>query len=117
MSDMPSASLAYIAAPYSHPDPVVVAQRMSAFDFEVAKLLLQSMTFPVSPLLNHGIIGRHKVPGNWEFWQHYSRRLLARCDELIVLMIPGWEESEGVQGEIAFAKSLHMPIRFVEPEG
>ncbi|UTC28926.1 hypothetical protein MARCHEWKA_04140 [Brevundimonas phage vB_BpoS-Marchewka] len=109
----PSASLVYVAAPYSDPDPLIVAARMSAFDKTVADMLTAGDTFPVSPLMNHAILGKHKIPGNWEFWQHYSRRLLARCDAIVVIDMPGAATSEGVRGEIDLARSLHLPVSYV----
>ena len=30
---------------------------------------------------------------------------MARCDELIVLTLPGWDKSSGVAGEIEYFKS------------
>lgn len=109
----PSAPLAYIAAPYSHPDRVIISARMHAFDKALAGMLTKGDVFPVSPLMNHAILGKHKIPGNWEFWQHYSRRLLARCDQIIVIDLPGTTESVGVQGELELARSLHLPVFYV----
>lgn len=106
----PPAKLIYLAAPYSDPDPRIVLARMYAFDAVVADLLREGASFPISPLMNHSILGRHTIPGNWEFWQHYSRRLLARCDELMIIELPGWDQSVGVQGELELAKSLSLPI-------
>lgn len=110
----PSAALAYVAAPYSAPDPIIIAARMSAFDKAIADMLTAGDVFPISPLMNHAILGKHNIPGNWEFWQHYSRRLLARCDEIIVLDLPGWRQSTGVQGELELARSLHLPVRYLD---
>lgn len=109
---MPGRPLVYVAAPYSHEHPEVVAGRMHAFDAAIARLLLEGECFPISPLMNHAIIGRHNIPGDWTFWQNYSRRLLARCDEVLVLDLPGWAESAGVTGEIELARSLSMEVRW-----
>lgn len=105
------AKLIYVGAPYSDPDPAVIAGRMAAFEDVVARLLTTGQ-FPVSPLMNHGILGRHAIPGDWDFWQHYSRRLLARCDLLMVVQLPGWANSRGLTGEIALAETLSLPIEF-----
>lgn len=107
-----SAKLAYVAAPYSHDDPKVIAGRMAVFDDVIADLLRSGKWFPVSPLMFHGLVGRHNLGGDWQFWQHYSRRLLARCDALIVTTLPGWEASTGVQGEITLANELSLPIHY-----
>lgn len=41
--------------------------------------------------------------------------MMAACDELVVLLLPGWRESEGVQAEIDLALELDLPIRYLEP--
>jgi hypothetical protein len=70
--------------------------------------------FPISPLMNHAVVGKHALPGDWDFWQHYSRRLLARCDDLIVITMPGWKTSRGVQSEITLAGILSLPVHHHE---
>jgi hypothetical protein len=40
--------------------------------------------------------------------------MLSRCDVMIVLCIPGWEESSGVTGEIDYAIKHKIPIIFVD---
>jgi hypothetical protein len=37
---------------------------------------------------------------------------LRRCDEVVVLMLDGWERSEGVQAEIRIAEALGKPVRY-----
>mmetsp|Transcript_29891 Transcript_29891/g.78818 ORF Transcript_29891/g.78818 Transcript_29891/m.78818 type:complete len:114 (-) Transcript_29891:26-367(-) len=69
----------------------------------------------VSPLFNHPSIAL--VPGmgsDYNFWGDYSRDLLQRCDQLLVLKYPGWDESTGVQDEIAFAREKKLPVEFFE---
>lgn len=105
--------LIYLAAPYSDPNRDVIADRMERFYATHARLLARG-DVTVSPLLNHQVVGRHAISGDWDFWQSYSETLLARCDEMWIVTLPGWEESKGVQGEIAFAKSRAIPIRYIE---
>jgi len=41
-------------------------------------------------------------------------RYLSHCDGLLVYKMPGWEDSVGVQQEIAFAKDKGMPVVYFE---
>lgn len=108
--------LIYLAAPYSHPEQAVVDKRMQVFSKATTALILQGHCV-VSPLFNHFvIIQKHDVPGNWDFWADYSRELLARCDQIWVLKLPGWDASVGVAGEIEVAGERMIPIKFLEPE-
>lgn len=105
--------LIYLAAPYSHPDPPVISARMEAFDAVAAQMLLVGKHV-VSPLLFHSLLGQHNVPGNWTFFEAYSLSLLDRCDEIVVVSLPGWADSKGVSGELAFARAKEMEISSVD---
>ncbi len=69
-----------------------------------------------SPIAHTHPIAAYDLPGDWAFWRRYDRAMLQRCDELAVLQLDGWEESIGVQAEIAIAKDLNLPVRFITPK-
>jgi nucleoside 2-deoxyribosyltransferase len=48
---------------------------------------------------------------NGDFWMEQDLPLLAKCDEIVVLCLEGWEQSSGVQQEIAFARERGIPVR------
>ena len=69
----------------------------------------------MSPLVYLGELayrGVHPPQG----WYAFDLQLLARCDELLVLQLPGWEDSKGVLVEVAGAQSRGMPIRLMSLE-
>ncbi|MCP4786571.1 MAG: DUF1937 family protein [Fuerstiella sp.] len=41
---------------------------------------------------------------------------MVRCDEVVVLTLDGWRNSEGVQAEVRIAAELGKPVRYLEPE-
>jgi hypothetical protein len=45
-----------------------------------------------------------------------NREFLRGCDEIVVLMLDGWEESEGVRAELAIAAELSLPIGYLAPD-
>ena len=47
------------------------------------------------------------------FWARYDRSVLARCDAVAVLTLDGWEDSVGVQAELAIAGELGLLVRYV----
>ncbi|UTC29677.1 hypothetical protein BAJUN_00470 [Bajunvirus bajun] len=106
--------LIYLGAPYSDPDPEVVKDRMERFSATHAMLIARG-DITVSPLLNHDIVGRHTIKGDWAFWQTYSENLLIRCDQLWIITLDGWQTSKGVLGEIAFARTHAIPVGTIEP--
>jgi len=106
--------ISYLCAPYNHSDPVVRKNRYDLIT-ETAAKLIEEGTFVFSPIT-------HNVPirdvGNmtcWDDWCHYDLTMLSLCKQLIVLKIPGWEESKGVQAELAFAMEKDIPIIEMTP--
>lgn len=105
----------YLASPYSHPDPAVREERYRAACQAAAALLLAGQ--PVcSPIVHSHPLVAYGVPTGWVFWSRFDRALLARCDEVLVLMLDGWQESVGVQAEIRIARELGKPVRYLAPE-
>ena len=62
----------------------------------------------------HPIALAGDLPKGGEFWQAYDRAMLRACGKLAVLMQEGWQESVGVQAEIAIAREMGLPVEFIE---
>ena len=61
------------------------------------------------------LAGSHELPYGW---YHYDLGHLRDCKAgLLILTIPGWEKSYGIQLEIAAALALERPIKMLDPEG
>jgi len=103
----------YLASPYSHPDPAVREQRFDTA-CAAAALLLRDGYLVFSPIAHSHPLTRFGLPLDWEFWERFDRQHLERCSELIVLMLPGWTSSRGVLAEIAIARELGLPVRYLE---
>lgn len=50
-----------------------------------------------------------------EWWYDYDLGWLSHCVELVVLTLPGWQESKGVLLEIEAAESWSIPISYFDP--
>jgi hypothetical protein len=101
----------YLCSPFTHVDPAVRQQRFDAACRAAAALIRQGKTV-FAPIAHSYGICAHGVPHDWQFWQRHDRRYLAVCDEVVVLMLDGWQESVGVQAEIAIARELGKPVTF-----
>lgn len=110
----------YLASPYSHPDPDVREQRFEAA-CAAAAALLRAGHRVYSPIAHSHPLTRYGLPGDWTFWERHDRWYLERCDEVVVLMLEGWEASAGVRAEIAIAGELgkvvwyRYPVRATTP--
>lgn len=103
----------YLAAPYGHPDKKVTQARMEAVYAMAAKLMIEG-EHVTTPLFMHEVVTRHSLPGDFQFWREYCHDMLKCCDEMIILCLNGWEESEGVNDEIKFCIIHNIPCRYLE---
>jgi sugar phosphate isomerase/epimerase len=108
--------IVYLASPYSHPDATVRVERFEKVAKVAAKLMASGIHLYCPITHTHPIALAGDLPTGWDYWEQYDRKLLKACGELWVCMMPGWEESKGVTGEIAIARELRLPVRYINPE-
>lgn len=106
--------LMYIACPYGHQDRSVVDYRMEMFYKTDAHLIRQGY-LTVSPMNKIYMVEKEELDTSWNFWEQYSYALLSKCDSLVVILVPGWEESYGVQAEIRYARELGLEVLYYSP--
>lgn len=104
----------YLASPYTHPDPAVREERFQQA-CRAAAALVNAGHVVFAPIVHSHPIAAYGLPTTWAFWRQQDQAFLERCDELVVLMLDGWRQSAGVQGEIGLAQELGKPTRFLEP--
>jgi len=96
----------YLACPYSHTDPNVRQKRFEQANMAAAKLM-QEGHHVFSPISHtHPIALAGDLPKGWDYWQEYDRMFIEWCEVVYVLAIDGWDDSVGVQAEIAIAEEL-----------
>ena len=102
----------YLASPYSHADPAVRETRYQAACHATAALLKAGFVV-FSPIVHSHPLVAFDLPTGWDFWERIDRAYLSRCDEVVVLTLDGWQQSTGVRAEIAIARDLGKPVRFL----
>jgi len=107
--------LVYLACPYSHPDPSVREARFHASNRAAAQLMGHGVIVFAPISHTHPIAMDGDLPKGWDFWERYDRAVLSCCWKVIVLCLPGWRESVGVQAEIKIAGELGIPIEYIDP--
>ena len=105
----------YLASPYTHADKQIQEQRFQAACQQAASMM-KTGKLVFSAIAHTHPIAAYGLPGDWSFWQAYDLAMIRCCDELAVLQLDGWEESVGVQAEIAIAKKLSLPVSFITPQ-
>jgi len=105
--------LVYLACPYSHESLSVMELRFHAVNRVAAKLMGQGLLM-FSPISHtHPIAVAGNLPKGFDFWEKYDRAVLSCCGRVIVLMVPGWETSTGVQAEIRISQAMGIPIEYM----
>lgn len=100
----------YLASPYTHPDPHVREQRYYTVCYAAAKLINEGHNI-YSPIAHtHGICEQMRLRGidehKFEFWSKMDKEMIRLCDRFWVLRMEGWEQSEGIKAELAYAMSI-----------
>lgn len=110
-------SLAYLASPYTHADPVVRLDRYRAACKKAADLMLAGKVI-FCPIAHSHPISEHMPDGcsvDADLWKKQDEPYVSMCDEVIVLRLDGWEKSGGVRHEIEEAHKRGIPVSYVDP--
>ena len=103
--------LVYLASPYSDPSCDVRMLRYHAVTY-IASELMRRGELIYSPI-THGhaiatdatkIACRAKLPTGWDFWGQHCCEMLRACGMMLILTLPGYEQSEGIANEMSFAR-------------
>jgi hypothetical protein len=110
-------SVVYLASCYSHADPDVREGRFREACRVAAKLMNEGWTV-FSPIAHSHPIAASldpKLVCDHEFWMRQDLPILAACERMVVLRLPGWEKSRGVAAEMQFASANGIPIEYLDP--
>ncbi|CAI2424552.1 Domain of uncharacterised function (DUF1937) [Serratia liquefaciens] len=103
----------FLACPYSHADENVVQERFLACNKVAANFIEAghavfsqvTMSHPINLQLQHtdkAEIGK--------MWAPVDALFLAMMEELIILDLPGWDQSAGIKREIEFYQSRNQRV-------
>ena len=109
--------IVYLACPYSHSDMAVRLQRFYASAHAAAELIRRGM-FVYSPItMTHPIdlvLAEEGGSMGSDYWCDFDEAFMAICSEMIILTIPGWQESGGIKRELEFFRAEGKPVRFLD---
>lgn len=97
----------YVAGPYRGASKVRIAQNISAAR-SVALEAARRGWMPMCPHMNTAHMEDDLPHLGDQFWLQGTLELMRRCDALV--LVPGWETSEGTQAEISEADRLRIPV-------
>lgn len=100
----------YLATPYSkYPGGLDLAHKHACRI--VARLIKEGRAVysPIAfthPVATHGDLD----PLDHDLWLEFDEAMMERCDECWVALMPGWEDSKGVQHEIKWFGLRDKPV-------
>ena len=103
-------SLAYLGSPYSRYEKGLVAAFQDVA--RIAARLRTSGIFTYCPIthLHPLAVSGELDPMDLSIWVPHNQIMMERCDCLIVAQMEGWEQSDGVRGEIEYFLKMEKPI-------
>ena len=105
-----------MASPYSHQNTAVEDLRAEAAAVNAVYLEAVTGELVFSPICHsHPIARLGQQKGDWRRWQDFDRWFIERCDKVVVLRLPGWQDSKGVQAEMDYAREICKPVSFFDP--
>lgn len=106
--------LEYLATPFAHPvegirglRALLAAGIMSHFQTKG-----RHMFSPIAHCYN----GHLLIPNDESVWLDFDRKVISRCDQLTIAMMPGWSQSKGIAKEKIWASELKIPVEYIPHE-
>ena len=104
----------YLAVPYTHFDPEIREKRYEAVT-RLTGLMSKAGYIVFSPITHsHPVAKMTKLSGGWSFWSKIDYAFIRACKICVVYMLPGWDQSIGVQAEIDYCIKHNIPIVYVK---
>ena len=99
----------YLATPYSHPEPKVMDARRQVTAAYAADLANRGQKAFAPIVYSHALVAAGAQPDSWYAFDLF---FLEKASGMILLTLPGWQESQGLLLEIAYAKALRKDITY-----
>lgn len=106
----------YLATPYTDEDPGIEDYRARISDIIAAELTSQGRLIyaPISSW--HHIALKYELPSTYDYWLKLDEEFLKVCKQVVIITLPGWQKSKGVNAEVKMAKKYNIPINYIDPE-
>jgi hypothetical protein len=115
-TDVVKHNIVYLACPYSHADMAVRIERFEASAHAAAELIRRGM-FVYSPItMTHPIdlvLAEEGGSMGSDYWCDFDEAFMEVCSEMIILKIPGWQESRGIKREKDFFEQKGKRVSFM----
>lgn len=106
----------FLASPYYDPNPVVRETNYQKAMDALAALMAQGRQVFSPIVMCHNLALQYDMGMEARDWWNFNYPFIARAANMIVLQLPGWEESKGVGAEIQLARKVKKSIEYIDPD-
>lgn len=106
----------FLASPYYDQDPEIRHDRYLLAEQALASLMKEGRPVFSPIVMCHNLALSYNMGMEARDWWEFNRPFMARASNVIVLCLPGWEESKGVNAEIHHARTLKKSIEYISPD-
>lgn len=118
--EKPMTILTYLSCPYSDPSESIRMARYSEAIRAAADLQLQGRFIICPVIVNHPIeayLKTRDLKYPSRYWADLEKMFSSVCDELVILPLPGWKNSRGVQREMDLFRKAGKPMHVMTGSG
>jgi hypothetical protein len=111
---MAKGKIEYLGLPYTDENSLLKDWRALVSDKVASDLTTQGRIIfaPISAW--HHIAKKYELPGTFEYWLELDEEFIKISKRLLIITLPGWKESKGVNGEIELAHKYNIPIEYID---
>jgi len=102
--------------PYRHDDDEIVDKRLKLGREICAHYLSEGKDVKCPVVAFHETIQQvDSITDDYEEWKQMVEKMIILSEKVVVLQLPEWEQSEGVEDEIRIAKKHNREIEYLNP--
>lgn len=109
----------YLAGPYTSADAAGRAERFDALTKAAAKFISKGYIV-YSPITHTHPIDVEMIEmgitNDSDYWCDFDETFMSVCTDMVILMLPGWQESSGIAREIEYFSKRECSIHFLPVE-
>ena len=102
----------FLSHPYRHDDPNVVEGRIEVARHVMCHFLNQSVWAESWMVNTHEAIQKGLLEDAYVYWEDMIEIQIQKASKIVILCLPGWIASSGVQGEIATARKHDVLLQY-----
>lgn len=106
----------YLGLPYTNGSRFMLNFRAEISNLIASELVKEGRIIfaPISAW--HHIAMKYDLPTSFEYWARLDEEFIKISKKLLIIRLPGWRESSGIELELSLADKYDVPVEYIDPE-